>query len=97
MPVGHTAVGRQFELEIWLNCKQMNAGSQRSAVTRKSFFRTGHWGFAVLQCIFKSYFKAILTVKLIHLLARPIKITYHQSISLTVKFLKILIFMKKNN
>ena len=38
-------------------------------------FTAGHLGFAVLQCSSKSYFQAILTMKIIYLWTRPIKIS----------------------
>ena len=44
--------------------------------------RAGHLWFAVLQCSSRSYFQAILAVKIIDLLPRPIKITNPKSNSI---------------
>ena len=47
--------------------------------------RAGYLGFAVLRCISKSYFQAILTIKAMYLWARYLKITYPKSNSLNSK------------
>ena len=48
--------------------------------------RADHLGFAVLQCISKSYFLANLTVKKIYPWARSIKIAYFVSYSLNISW-----------